>query len=117
VRGVRGKDERRISRARSLRLALTQAESKLWAKLRNRQLGGFKFTRQEPIGSYYSDFVCRDRKLIVEVDGGRHAERASDRQRDSGLTALGYKIVRVWNNEVIENIDGVLLHLLFELRR
>jgi len=66
VRGVRGKDERRISRARSLRRALTQAESKLWAKLRNRQLGGFKFTRQEPIGSYYADFVCRDRKLIVE---------------------------------------------------
>jgi very-short-patch-repair endonuclease len=114
---MRGKDERRVHRARSLRRALTPAESRLWAKLRNRHLGGFKFTRQELIGSYYADFVCRDRRLIVEVDGGQHAGKAADRQRDSDLTALGYRVVRIWNNQVIENFDGVLQHLLSELRR
>ncbi len=117
MRGMRGTDERRVGRARSLRRALTPAELTLWAKLRNRQLGGFKFIRQEPIGFYYADFVCRDRRLIVEVDGGQHAERATDRQRDSDLTALGYRIVRFWNNDVIENIDRVLQSLLSELRR
>jgi very-short-patch-repair endonuclease len=66
---MRGKDEHRVGRARSLRRALTPAESKLWARLRNRQLDGFKFARQEPIGPYYVDFVCRDRRLVVEVDG------------------------------------------------
>jgi very-short-patch-repair endonuclease len=117
VRGMRGKDERRVGRARSLRRALTPAEAKLWANLRNRQLAGFKFARQEPIGSYYADFVCRDRKLIVEVDGGQHAESATDRQRDSNLAAFGYRVVRIWNSEVIENIEGVLQYLLSELQR
>jgi very-short-patch-repair endonuclease len=109
---MRGKGERRVSRARSLRRALAPAEAKLWANLRNRQLDGFKFARQEPIGAYYADFVCRDRKLIVEVDGGQHAESAADRLRDDNLAALGYRVVRIWNNEVIENIDGVLQYLL-----
>ena len=114
---MRGKDERRVNRARSLRRALTPAETKLWANLRNRQLGGFKFTRQEPVGKYYADFACRDRHLIVEVDGGRHAESTADRQRDNDLAALGYRVIRIWNNDVIGNIDGVLEMLLSELRR
>ena len=114
---MRGKDERRVGRARSLRRALTPAESKLWANLRNRQLGGLKFTRQEPIGRYYADFACRDRNVIVEVDGGQHAESTADRQRDTDLAALGYRVIRIWNNDVIENIDEVLEMLLFELRR
>jgi very-short-patch-repair endonuclease len=117
VRGMRGKDERRVGRARSLRRALTPAEFKLWANLRNRQLGGFKFTRQEPIGPYYADFACRERRLIVEVDGGQHAERPADQRRDNVLAVLGYRVIRIWNNEVIENIDGVLQSLLSELRR
>jgi very-short-patch-repair endonuclease len=113
---MRGKDERRVGRARSLRRALTLAESRLWANLRNRQLGGFKFTRQEPIGKY-ADFACRDRHVIVEVDGGQHAESIADRQRDNDLAALGYRVIRIWNNDVIGNITGVLEMLLSELRR
>ena len=100
-----------------MRRVLTPAEAKLWCHLRNRQLAGFKFTRQEPIGPYYGDFVCRNRRLIVEVDGGQHAENATDRIRDRNLTALEYRVVRVWNNEVTENLDGVLQVLLSELRR
>jgi very-short-patch-repair endonuclease len=114
---MRGKDQRRVYRARSLRQALTPAETKLWTKLRNRQLGGFKFARQEPIGFYYADFVCRERRLIVELDGGQHDENASDQQRDSYLGGLGYRVIRIWNNDVIENIYGVLQSLLSGLRR
>jgi len=87
VRGMRGEDQRRVSRARSLRRALTPAESELWSKLRNRQLGGFKFARQEPIGPYYVDFVCRERRLIVELDGGQHAESATDQERQRSRRA------------------------------
>jgi len=112
---MRGRDERRVRRARSLRRALTPAEFKLWANLRNRRLGGFKFTRQEPVGPYYADFACRERRLIVELDGGQHAERLTDRQRDNDLAALGYRVIRIWNNEIIENLEGVLQSLLSEL--
>ena len=81
---------------------------RLWTRIRSRQLGGFQFVRQEPISRYYADFVCRDRHLIVELDGGQHAERPKDRQRDSELCALGYRVIRIWNNDVIDNLDGVL---------
>jgi very-short-patch-repair endonuclease/SAM-dependent methyltransferase len=113
--GLRGKDEERSERARSLRRALTPAEFALWTRIRHRQLGGFKFVRHEPIDRYYVDFVCRERQLIIEVDGGQHAECPKDRQRDSDLRALGYRVIRFWNNEVIENLDGVLQALLCEL--
>ena len=117
MRGMRGKNERRVHRARSLRRVLTPAESTLWRRIRNRQLGGYKFVRQESIGRYYVDFACRDRHIIAEVDGGQHAESAADRQRDTDLDALGYRVIRIWNNDVIENIDGVLETLISELRR
>ena len=68
---MRGPDSKRASRARSLRQSQTQAEAALWRQLRGRQVGGCKFVRQEPIGPYFVDFVCRERRLIVEVDGGR----------------------------------------------
>ena len=112
---MRGKDQTRTERARSLRRALTPAEFALWARIRGRQLGGFKFVRQEPIGRYYVDFVGRDRRLIVELDGGQHSKRPHDRQRDSELFALGYRVIRIWNNEVVENLDGVLQTLPSEL--
>jgi very-short-patch-repair endonuclease len=67
---LRGKDQTRIERARLLRRSLTPAELTLWTRLRGRQLGGFKFVRQEPIARYYADFVCRERRLVVELDGG-----------------------------------------------
>ena len=114
---MRGKDEKRDERARSLRRALTPAELTLWTRIRGRRLGGFKFARQEAIDRYYVDFVCRQRRLIIELDGGQHAERAKDRQRDSKLCALGYRVIRIWNNDVIENVDGVLQTLLSELEK
>ena len=114
---MRGQDQKRIERARSLRRSLTPAEFALWARLRGRQLGGFKFVRQEPIGQYFVDFVCRERRLIIELDGGQHAESRDDRHRDRALCALGYRVIRIWNNDVIENLDGVIQTLLSELEK
>ena len=112
---MRGEDQKRTERARSLRRALTPAEFALWTRIRARQLDGFKFVRQEPIDRYYVDFVCRERRLIIELDGGQHAESLEDRHRDRALCALGYRVIRIWNNDVIENLDGVLQRLLSEL--
>jgi len=114
---LRARDEERTERARSLRRALTPAEFALWRRLRGRQLGGFKFVRQEPIDRYYVDFVCRERRLIIELDGGQHSERCEDKRRDSTLCALGYRVIRIWNNDVIENLEGVLQTLLSELEK
>ncbi len=100
-----------------MRRTLTPAEFALWTRIRGRQLGGFKFVCQEPIDRYYGDFVCRERRLIIELDGGQHAERPKDRQRDVRLSALGYRVIRIWNNDVIENVDGVLEMLLSELEK
>jgi len=86
-------------------------------RIRDRRLGGFKFVRQKPIGRYYVDFVCRGMRLIIELDGGRHSDRHKHRQRDSELSAHGYRVVRIWNNDVIENLDGVLQTLLSELEK
>jgi len=112
---LRRMDQRRTERARSLRRTPTPAEFALWTRIRARQLGGFKFVRQEPIDRYYVDFVCRKRRLIVELDGGQHAEHRQDKQRDDDLQALGYRLVRIWDNDVIENLDCVLKSLLSEL--
>jgi very-short-patch-repair endonuclease len=114
---MRGKHERRTKISRSLRLQATQAELFLWRHLRDRQLSDCKFVRQEPIGPYFVDFVCRERKLVIEVDGGQHAESRADKGRDAVLKALGYRIVRVWNNDVLANMGGVLQMLREELDR
>jgi very-short-patch-repair endonuclease len=114
---LRGKDQKRAERARSLRRALTPAELTLWTRVRGRRLGGFKFARQEPVYRYYVDFVCRERRLIIELDGGQHAESPEDQHRDRTLCALGYRVIRIWNNDVIENLDGVLQRLLAELEK
>jgi very-short-patch-repair endonuclease len=91
-----------------LRSAQTDAEMLLWRHLRNRQLGGHKFVRQEPIGPYICDLVCRERRLVIEADGGQHADSATDAQRDQWLTTRGYRVLRFWNNDILTNIDGVL---------
>jgi very-short-patch-repair endonuclease len=101
---MRGPNAKSTRRARSLRRQVTHAESVLWLQLRDRRLGGFKFARQQPIGPYYVDFVCRDRRLIVEVDGGQHADNPTDRQRDAYLELLRYRVVRIWNNEVLGSL-------------
>jgi very-short-patch-repair endonuclease len=114
---LRGKNRKRVERARSLRRALTPAEFTLWTRIRGRQLGGFKFVRQKPMAPYYVDFVCRERRLIIELDGGQHSESTEDRERDRELCARGYRVVRIWNNDVIENLDGVIQTLLSELEK
>jgi very-short-patch-repair endonuclease len=99
-----------IARARSLRRTQTDAELKLWLHLRDRRLEGLKFRRQVPIEGYYADFVCKDAMLIVELDGGQHAEyrAAHDQQLTEVLDGLGYRVIRFWNNDLFENIGEVL---------
>ncbi|KTD48361.1 putative restriction endonuclease-like [Legionella quateirensis] len=95
--------------ARNRRKNQTDAEIRMWYYLRNRRLGGHKFVREQVIGHYIADFVCRESKLIIEVDGGQHmAAEAYDQQRTKDLEAVGYRVMRVWNNEVFSNIQGVL---------
>jgi very-short-patch-repair endonuclease len=103
--------------SRKLRVNQTDAETRLWHRIRNRQLSGFKFVRQEPIGSYICDFVCREKFVIVEVDGGQHLESKRDEIRDRWLADQGYRVVRFWNNDVLSNIDGVLIVLDEALRK
>ena len=98
-------------RARELRRRQTRAELKLWQRLRNRRLGGFKFRRQEPVDRFIVDFVCIDARLIVEVDGATHgtdAEVARDGNRSRILESLGFLILRFHNADVFENIESVL---------
>ena len=98
-----------ITTARNLRKRLTDTERLLWSKIRAKQIDGCKFRRQSPIGKYIVDFVCHEKRLIIELDGGQHSENIeADRQRDKWLGEQGYKILRFWNNEVLTNIDGVL---------
>jgi very-short-patch-repair endonuclease len=112
---MRGPNTNSTLRARSLRRQSTRAEWLLWLQLRDRRLKGFKFARQQPIGPYYVDFVCRDQRLIIEVDGGQHSDNVGDRRRDAHLARLGYRVVRLWNNDVLANMDGVLEMLQSEL--
>jgi very-short-patch-repair endonuclease len=94
--------------ARELRNNLTDAEQRLWQKLKRRQIVTMKFRRQQPIGTFIVDFVCFERRLIVEVDGGQHAEQAPyDEQRTRSLEAQGYLVLRFWNNDVLANTEGV----------
>jgi very-short-patch-repair endonuclease len=112
---MRGPDRKATEIARRLRVNQTDAEGILWNRIRSRQIGGHKFVRQQPIGNYICDFVCRERSLIIEVDGGQHNESAADAIRDRWLTEAGYKVLRFWNNDVLGNIDGVLVTIKAEL--
>jgi very-short-patch-repair endonuclease len=89
----------------------------LWLSLRDRRLAGFKFVRQEAIDSFVVDFACRDRRLIVEVDGGQHADNPKDVLRDRRLAEAGYRILRFWNNDVLANKNGVLETILDALNK
>jgi len=86
----------------------TVAENRLWYVLKNRNFQGLKFARQVPLGPYIADFVCREIGLIIELDGGQHAESARDELRTRFLNAEGYDVLRFWNNEVLTGRDGVL---------
>jgi len=97
------------NKARSLRKNQTDVEQIVWKHLRNRQLYNCKFRRQFPIDPYIVDFVCLELKLIIELDGGQHACRIDyDNQRGLFLEQRGFKVIRFWNNDVIENTEGVL---------
>ena len=95
--------------ARELRNNSTDTECLLWRYLKNRQVAGVKFRRQQPIEAYIVDFVSFDKKIVIELDGGQHAENEEDDgRRDACLHANGFVVLRFWNNDVIENIEGVL---------
>ncbi|MCY4114086.1 MAG: endonuclease domain-containing protein [Chloroflexi bacterium] len=96
------------SRARRLRSGSTDAERVLWRLLRNREFGGWKFRRQAPIGRYVVDFVCFEKRLIVEVDGGGHQRRVhADAERTRWLEGQGFRVVRFWNNQVLGETAAV----------
>ena len=97
-----------IPLSRTLRKNTTDAERVLWKYLRGKQFDGFKFRRQEPIGKYIADFVCYDKKIIIEVDGGQHAvDTVKDEERDRWFEGQGFKVLRFWNNDVLGNMEGV----------
>jgi very-short-patch-repair endonuclease len=101
--------------AKAMRREMTPAELALWQYLRKPGIGDLRFRRQTPIGPYIVDFFCPQRRLIVEIDGGQHASLdgiSSDAERDAWLRQQGYRLVRLWNNDVSGNIDGVCAAIL-----
>jgi very-short-patch-repair endonuclease len=112
-------DPRRIAhlRSRPLRRDQTDAEAKLWSRLRNAGLNGAKFRRQFPIGEFIADFCCPESRLVIELDGGQHAEEVHrDEWRSALLARDGYRVVRFWNEEIVNNLDGVLERIVAEMR-
>jgi very-short-patch-repair endonuclease len=108
--------KRRTEIARHLRQRQTDAERRLWFRLRDRRLSGLKFKRQVPVGTSVVDFLCADARLIVEIDGGQHQRQShADVRRTATLEKMGYLVVRYWNNDVLSNIDGVLQDIIATL--
>jgi len=102
-------------RARQLRHDATDSERRLWAALRDRRLRGYRFRRQHPIGDFIVDFACTRHRLVVEADGGQHADNDADRRRTAWLEAEGWRVLRFWNNDVLANANGVIETILREL--
>jgi len=101
-----------MTQSRKLRNSCTPAERILWSQIRNRQVEGVKFRRQQAIGNYIVDFVSLEKKLIIELDGGQHSEDANllnDESRTNWLNSQGFRVVRFWNNDIFNNLDGVIL--------
>lgn len=101
-------------KARYLRNNQTPQERKIWTIIRNRQFFGYRFLRQYCIGSYIVDFICREKKIIIEIDGGQHNQSSDieyDIQRTEYLNSKGYKVIRFWNNDIDKNLDGVYKRL------
>ena len=105
---MRGGNARRVHRARALRQDDNEAEAILWSELRGRRLNGFKFVRQHGIGLFTADFACRERNLVVEVDGSQHAGSARDVDRDRSMNANGWSVLRVWHVDVLRQRQAVL---------
>lgn len=111
------KRRRQTQRARQLRNSPTEPEFEMWQLLRARRLCGFRFNRQVMIGPFICDFACRSERLIVEIDGASHLQdHVYDRRRTEFLQAKGYRVIRFWNSEVMENPEGVANRILSHLR-
>ena len=97
-------------KARELRNNMTKQETKIWSLIRDRKFYGYRFLRQYPIGNYIVDFICRSKKIIIEIDGGQHNEPESieyDKRRTQYFEEKGYKVIRFWNNDIDKNLLGV----------
>ncbi|HHA3733804.1 TPA: DUF559 domain-containing protein [Neisseria meningitidis] len=104
-------------RAKAMRQEMSEAEAKLWQHLRASRLNGYKFRRQQPMGNYIVDFMCVTPKLIVEADGGQHAEQAVyDHARTAYLNSLGFTVLRFWNHEILQQTNDVLTEILLVLQ-
>ena len=103
------------TRARALRGTTTDAEKRLWFRLRAHRLNGASFRRQFPIGFYIVDFVCLEARLILELDGGQHADSQRDKVRDTWLKSQNFAILRFWNHDVLRNTDGVIEQIVLAL--
>ncbi len=101
--------------ARKLRANLTDAEIKFWNHVKQRQFRGLKFRRQTPVGPYVADYLCYEHHLIVEIDGGQHNDKTADLERTKFLESKGFRVMRFWNNDVLQNIEGVLETIAAEL--
>ena len=95
-------------RARQLRRNLTDAERRMWSALRDRRLSQYKFRRQHPMGPYIVDFACTKHAVVIEIDGGQHADRTADTRRMAWLESRGWRVTRFWNNELLNNTNGVI---------
>ena len=107
--------ERLLKFAKSMRHKPTDSEAAMWKHLRAGRLSGFKFKRQQPIGTYIVDFVCFEHALVVEIDGGQHVE-CTDAERSRWLEGQGFRVLRFWNNDVLQRADDVLEMILGVLR-
>jgi len=113
---MKGYSSTGLNRARSRRKSDTDAERRMWRLLRNRNLQQFKFRRQHPIGPYIVDFVCLEKRLVIELDGGQHAEQARyDSKRTADLELEGYPVLRFWDNDVLTRTDNVMQAIYREL--
>jgi len=107
-----------VGRAKQLRRAQTDAERVLWFRLRGRRLDGLKFKRQVPIDRFIVDFCCTEARLTIELDGGQHATRTlEDANRTKVPEAFGYLVLRFWNNDVLQNTEGVLEEIVSTVRQ
>src|SRR5258708_11101887 len=116
--GARGRGKATL-RSRELRKQSTVAEKLLWQKLRRKQFHGFRFRRQFPLGLFFGDFVCLPARLVIEVDGGQHAElphAEHDSRRSEWLRNQNFRVLRFWNIDIFENLDGVLDRIDFVMR-
>ena len=103
---------RPTQRSRELRREMTEAERRLWSRLRSKQTAGVRFNTQYPVGDFFCDFVARSRGLVIEVDGGQHAlATAYDAERTRFLEERGYRVIRFWNDDVLNNLDGVVAEI------